>query len=269
MRKMLIVAACLAGIASGAHAQITTTPSSSANDLASALAGPGFNLTGSSLTTNTQNGFFNNGLAGVGINSGVVLTTGTLGCVGPSNTSTGCTGSGNGTTLGLEFTLDTSSLFFNYVFGSEEYNEFVGSSFNDLFTLVLDGPGFSNVNLAQIPGGGGVVSINNVNNGSNSAFFRDNTGGAFPIELDGLTTVLTASAMGLTPGATYTLAFNIFDVGDSSLDSAVFIQAGSLGTQNPSAVPEPSTWAFMIAGFGAIGLSLRSARRKHGNALTA
>lgn len=36
-----------------------------------------------------------------------------------------------------------------------------------------------------------------------------------------------------------------------------------------SEVPEPATWAFMIVGFGAIGASLRSARRKTINAVTA
>ena len=192
---------------------VDPTPSSDATAMGNALTGTGFHLTGATLTTDTQNGFFTNGSA-IGINQGVVLTTGSLNCVGNSNTSGSCTGGGSGSTLDLTFTLDSSSLFFNYVFGSEEYNEYVGSGFNDFFQLLLNGPGFSNVNLAQIPGGGGPVTIDNVNNGSNSTFYNDNAGGAFAFELDGFTDVLTASASGLTPGESYTLSFIIGDVGD-------------------------------------------------------
>jgi len=34
------------------------------------------------------------------------------------------------------------------------------------------------------------------------------------------------------------------------------------GTLNVQAVPEPATWAMMLLGFGAIGLSFRSRRRR-------
>jgi hypothetical protein len=34
----------------------------------------------------------------------------------------------------------------------------------------------------------------------------------------------------------------------------------------PPAVPEPGTWAMMLAGFGLVGLSLRSRREPHDNA---
>lgn len=262
MKKLYILGTSLLIFASqSAFAQITTTASSDANALGAALAGTGFNATGANLSTNTQNGFFNNG-AVIGINQGVVLTTGTLGCVGSVNNSGSCSGSGTGSSLVLDFTLDSSTLFFNYVFASEEYIEYVNSSFNDSFQLLLNGPGFTNVNLAQIPGGGGPVTINNVNHLSNSTFFNNNSSGLFPIQFDGFTDVLTASASGLTPGAGYTLSFNISDVGDSSLDSAVFIQGGTIGSiPTPvGGVPEPGTWAMMLLGFGAIGSSMR--RRK-------
>ncbi|MES2903838.1 MAG: choice-of-anchor L domain-containing protein [Pseudomonadota bacterium] len=264
MRKLSFIAGTAFALcaATPAFAQISTTSSTDAAAMGTALAGPGLTLTGSSLSSDTQNGFFNNGSV-IGINQGVVLTTGNLSCAGSANTTSSCSGSGTGSSLLLTFTLASDSLFFNYVFGSEEYNEFVGSSFNDSFQLLLNGPGFTNVNLAQIPGNGGPVTINNVNNGSNAAFFNDNSAGGLPFELDGFTDVLTASATGLTIGASYTLSFNIADVGDSSLDSAVFIQGGTIGTTpTPTgAVPEPSTWAMMLMGFGAIGVGLRRGRR--------
>ena len=256
-----IVGAALMASAMPAMA-VDTVLNNNGTQLGTALTGTGINVNSSTLTTNTQNGTFSNGLAGVGIDQGVVLSTGALSCVGSANTSTACSGNGNNSNLTLNFTTNSDSLFFNYVFASEEYNEFVGSNFNDFFQLLLDGPGFNNVNLAQVPGGGGAVTINNVNLGSNAAFFRNNTGGALPIGFDGLTTVLTASAVGLTAGANYTLSFIVQDAGDSTLDSAVFIGGGTVGTvETPvGAVPEPSTWAMMLVGFGAIGASMRRRR---------
>ena len=262
MRKLTIVSATLLACLATPALAVDTTASSDATAMGTALSGTGFHLTGATLTTDTQNGFFTNGSA-IGIDHGVVLTTGLLGCVGNSNTTGDCEGGGAGSTLNLTFTLDSDSLFFNYVFGSEEYNEYVGSNFNDAFQLLLNGPGFTDVNLAQIPGGGGPVSINNVNNGSNSVYFNDNSLGAYPFELDGFTDVLTASATGLTAGATYTLSFIVGDVGDTRYDSAVLIQGGTVGTTQtpPGAVPEPSTWAMMLLGFGAVGYTMRRRRK--------
>lgn len=261
-RIRILTTAALLGMAATPAIAADATASTDANALGAALTGPGFNLTSASLGGNAEAGTFTNGGA-FGIANGVVLTTGGVGCVGNSNSTTECTGGPTGadnSSLLLTFTVDSDSLFFNYVFGSEEYNEYVGSSFNDIFSLILNGPGFSNVNLAVLPGGG-VVSINNVNNSSNSAYYNDNSAGGLPFQLDGFTDVLTASATGLTAGAEYTLAFKVQDIGDSVLDSAVFIQGGTIGTVNPS-VPEPSTWAMMLLGFGAIGTALRRRRRK-------
>ena len=51
----------------------------------------------------------------------------------------------------LEFDFVTSSEFlsFNYVFASEEYPEYVGSKYNDVFAFFVDGPGLDHVNLSQ------------------------------------------------------------------------------------------------------------------------
>jgi len=60
---------------------------------------------------------------------------------------------------------------FNYIFGSEEYHEWVNTQWNDVFGFFLSGPGingtYSNgsINIAVVPGTTLPVSISNVNCG--------------------------------------------------------------------------------------------------------
>ena len=46
----------------------------------------------------------------------------------------------------------------------------------------------------------------------------------------------------------------------SGTELYTFIDDFRLGTANNGAVPEPSTWAMMLMGFGAIGVALRRRR---------
>lgn len=158
---------------------------------------------------------------------------------------------GNHDLAAIRFHDDAGNIFFNYVFASEEYNEFVNSSFNDSFQLLLNG-----VNIALLPNGD-AVTINNVNLGKNAGFYRNNTGPNslnLDTQYDGLTTVLTASATGLV-GLNH-FEFRIADVGDSSLDSGVFLQGGTFAAVNPT--PEPETMALLAPGL----MGLAAARRR-------
>lgn len=111
-------------------------------------------------------------------------------------------------------------LTFEYVFGSEEFNEFVGTQFNDVFGFFLNG-----VNIALLPDNVTPVSINSVNKGANPEYFTDNTAGIFQIEADGLTTKLTAQGNPLD--GTNTIKLAIADAADSVLDSWILIEGGS------------------------------------------
>jgi len=76
----------------------------------------------------------------------------------------------------LEFDFVTTSeyLAFDYVFGSEEYLEYVGSEYNDVFGFFIDGPGLDHVNLARIPNTEVPISINNVNHKKNKKYYINN-----------------------------------------------------------------------------------------------
>jgi hypothetical protein len=148
--------------------------------------------------------------------------------------------------LEFDFITVSDSAVFNFVFGSEEYNEFVNSTFNDVFAFFISGPGITGLqNIAMLPVFPPVpVSINNLNNGysipatpasgpcTNCAYFQDNTLGTYTTEYDGLTSILMAVAANLQPGETYHLKIAIADVGDHAYDSGVIIQTGSFTAPN-------------------------------------
>ena len=104
-----------------------------------------------------------------------------------------------------------------YVFASEEYPEYVGSSFNDVMAVFVDG-----TNCALVPGTATPVSINTVNAGANSQYYVDNQTGAsgYGTTYDGLTKPLVCSAP-VTPGVPATVRIVVADASDSIYDSAV------------------------------------------------
>jgi gliding motility-associated-like protein len=211
-------------------------------------------------------GFFDGSSTNLGISSGIVMTTGTIvnngsGPHGPNNAASsgmdnGSPGSGllsgliggaqtfNATTLEFDFVPYSDTVRFRYVFGSEEYPEFAppnNSGFNDVFGFFISGPGIAGMqNIAQLPGGGGVVSINNVNAITNSAYFINNGDGssfpqnnsAFFVQYDGFTKVLEAVSK-VQCGKTYHLILSIADVGDAFYDSGIFLEANSLSSKTP------------------------------------
>ncbi|MCX7594961.1 MAG: PEP-CTERM sorting domain-containing protein [Fischerella sp.] len=260
---------------------INITTTSNGNDLVNSILGSG--ITVSNVTYNgaaAASGLFTDGLSsGIGIDKGIILTTGNANlAVGPNNQD-GATGSNgfpgdadlnslipgfntyDAAVLEFDFESTTGDLFFNYVFASEEYNEYANTSFNDVFGFFLDG-----VNIALIPGTTTPVSINNVNGGNplgtnaqNPQYYINNDlsdgGPFFNIQYDGFTKVFTAQVKGLSAGK-HRIKLAIADAGDSILDSAVFIQAGTFSSEPPKDVPEPASLLGVLAvgAFGAASL---------------
>ena len=188
-----------------------------------------------------------------GIDGGVALTTGSLG--GPSGILKGPNGSdsksdsfgepgdsdldkivkpnstNDASVLEFDFVPSSNKITFSYVFGSDEYQEYVDSSYNDVFAFYVNGTNFATVDTAK---GKVPVTINTINHKLNSEFYRDNyvNRTSYNTELDGFTTLLTFEAP-VTAGKTNHIKLAIADTSDDALDSAVMIAAGSFKSNNP------------------------------------
>lgn len=200
-------------------------------------------------------GTFNGASSNIGLSEGVVMTTGTItgpnGPAGPNNQPDAGMDNGtagysllssiigentfNATVIQFTFIPSGDSINFRYVFGSEEYKEFVGTQYNDVFGFFLTGPNplggnYNNQNLAVIPSTSTTVAINNVNHQTNTSYYVDNEAlGGNSVQYDGFTTVLTASAS-VIPCSTYTITLAIADVADGIYDSGVFLEAKSFSS---------------------------------------
>ncbi|MBL8860462.1 MAG: choice-of-anchor L domain-containing protein [Planctomycetes bacterium] len=222
-----------------------------------ALVGPGVTITNVQYTgAPVAAGTFAGGTGIIGFAQGVVLSSGNVASVaGPSNvdpaTSTDNLRPGDAdldalvggltedaTVLEFDFECPTTSVFsFQYVFTSEEYDEWVNTQYNDVFAFFLNGQ-----NIALIPGTSTPVAINNVNcdnpynpgSGQNCALYTTNDctslGLGYPCtglatEMDGLTVVFSATGT-LHPGPNH-IKLAIADRGDRIYDSNVFIRGES------------------------------------------
>lgn len=256
-------------VASNQASAVTVTTSSDSNALVNSILGSGVSVSNVTYSGGINaSGFFTDGLSsGLGFESGILLTSGNASnAEGPNNSeaSTGVNGlpgdadlntlvpgstTNDAATLQFDFQSSGGDIFFNYVFASEEYNEFVNSGFNDVFGFFLDGQ-----NIAFIPGTTTPVAINNVNLDLNSVFYNNNnlaSGAPANIGYDGFTTVFTASALNIGQG-THTIKLAIADTGDSSLDSGVFIQGDTFSSTPTEPVSEPASMLGILA-FGALG----------------
>lgn len=218
---------------------------------------------------------FQSNQSGIGIASGFMMATGSCeNAVGPNDLGGSTTGGGNfgigdvdltalstfnmndAAILEFDFVANRANLDLDFVFGSDEYNEFVCGSVNDAFGLFLSGPGISGpftngaVNCALLPGTDVPVSINTVNlgtvgiNGSaanclqtdstwdqHAAYFIDNSSDttAWTTQFDGYTVVITASHP-LVVDSTYHLKLAIADAGDTAFDSGMFMYSTIVAT---------------------------------------
>ncbi|MES2680477.1 MAG: choice-of-anchor L domain-containing protein [Bacteroidota bacterium] len=238
-------------------------------NLLESLVGQGIVLKNYSITRATAEdafGFFEDEKASLGMKKGLLMTSGGISLLTAANTSQGFSRNNHlssynvrgkniiedtypelsrilkgqpptydACVIELDIVPTSDTLSFNYVFGSEEYDEYVGSTFNDVFGFFISGRGIEGEkNLAVVPGSDTPVSINTINGGeegttnegSNPSFYVRNIDGHLPIEYDGLTRLMEIRQR-VIPYETYHLKMAIADVADDALDSGVFIEGQS------------------------------------------
>lgn len=163
------------------------------------------------------------------IGSGIVLSTGSATDYsdGTNNTSGNTTSFGtsgdskltaiagyntyDASRFGFDFQATSNTVSFDFIFGSDEYPEYVNSSFNDTFGVFVTDKKTGKVEQVSFDNNGNSVGIN-------SAFMSAGSNG----ELDG-TTGLLRTETPVLKGQNYSIEFSIADAGDSVVDSTVFI----------------------------------------------
>lgn len=248
-------------------ANLSVTPAVPAESLVrnTLIGGDCFEVTNITSTgPDSALGTFTNGSASIGIQNGIVLSTGNVDVLSGPNDSISASGNYNGNfgsnlvqdpdlatltsleqwdvvKLEFDFTPTANKVQFEYVFGSEEYCEYVQAFFfNDAFGFFISGPGITGTkNLALLPNSNTPVSVNNVNYLNNSQYYVNNSqtlqdifclfeGAANlqDIQLDGWTTPLTAT-VDVIPCETYHIKLVLADITDEYVASSVFLRANS------------------------------------------
>jgi hypothetical protein len=255
---------------------ISVTPTNSTAVIGAALTAGNAGLVIDSITINSNGaggtlsiGTYTNVSGTYGIADGIVMSSGQVADFGDGPNVDGfhTTAYGVGATAPQDALLDSVSgaanyfdvteislnfhmqagfdtVFFDVVFGSDEFFEFVNTNFIDAFGLFVDG-----TNIAF--NGGFPISVNHPD------------GAAVPgTELDGViepgsSPVMTFSQLLANPTGPHTLTFIIADRGDSSIDStAYFARLGGQGQSpdpdpDPTPVPEPLSLLLMGTGLAA------------------
>lgn len=258
-------------------AQLTVVPQNSAAVLAQKLAGRGVAISNATLTCPLDAAAtFLTANSNLGLDSGIVLTTGTSktvsGFVGVNGTSANLASTNNGSPgdpqltplagrptfdacrLEFDFVPQGDSVQFDYVFSSEEYINSTCGPYNDVFAFFLSGPGITGTpNIARVPNTNIPVAVNSINSGipgstgnisnctamgpgSPFTAYYVDNATGTTITHRGFTTVLRAQ-QAVQPCGSYHLALTIADAGNATYDSGVFLKSGSL--QAPSYKVDP------------------------------
>ena len=238
----------------GLSQDLEVNQSLNAQQLVDILIGGGIQTMNATLTgAAISSGEFSGGPGNMGIEEGVILTCGSIFIApGPNNqggagqnvntggdpdlTALAGVNTNDACILEFDFIPQSSIVSFDYVFGSEEYHEFI-DQYNDVFGFFISGPGISgpysnnSKNIALIPLSHIPVSINTVNAGNpyGSAcdaceYFVNNTQNF--LQYDAFTTVLRAWA-NVIPCEVYHIKLAIADGVDHVYDSGTFLEANS------------------------------------------
>lgn len=234
-----------------AGVEIPINRNATAMQMANTIFGDGVNVVSASYTGDRDSsGIYTNGDAiSPGItpsDTGVMFSTGDLrgftnNNAGQSNLNTGTTTNSSGPNndplfnaaagantfdasyLDVDFIPTGDTMTMQFVFASEEYPEFTNSQFQDFVGVWING---TQVPLAI---GDGDIDPGNVNSGTNSNLFVDNTADQFNTEMDGFTLTMTLT-IPVNSGALNSIRIGIADVADNNYDSTLLVAGDSIQT---------------------------------------
>ncbi len=262
MRKVLF-AALFAPLGFFAQSNLSVTPNSSATQLAQTITGSGISVSNATLNCGPNAaGTFTYTGTNLGMTGGIILTTGLATDAAGNGANFVSVNNGNTFSdpdlmniesqatndvciLEFDFVPICNNINITFVFGSEEYPEYVGSSFNDGFGIFLTGPNpgggnYTGLNIGVLPNTV-PVSINNVNSGANAGYYVDNTTNPNnDIVYDGYTVPVT-SVTQVVPCSTYHMKIGIADAGDQAYDSGVFVGNNAVSCTNAPTVASSAT----------------------------
>jgi len=260
---------------------LAITTSTNAVDMVNALMCPGITVVPGSQSyvgASAASGFFSGGSGILAFDTGIVLTTGNATLLPGPNTKShfetdfsvnngaagyaplqainGGISTWDASVLSFSFVPTAGVVSFRVIFGSEDYNDYEETPYNDVFAFYLNG-----TNIALLPGTSSHINASTVHHYRNETYYTDNPAPSSPLNtrLDGLagnSTPLYATGP-VNAGQTNTIVVAIADTADRSLDSAVFLQMGSF-----QPVPLPATVLLMASGL--VGLAALG-RRRSGN----
>ena len=214
------------------------------------------------------------------LSDGILLTSGSAALPLTNTVNEFSVGGGSGSNAALSAlsgkdTNDANVLSFNFntaagqtsvsaqfVFGTDE---FPSQAVTDIFGFFVDG-----VNYAKFASGDLISNTP----GSPTNFIGNPVGGGlYGIEFNGLTQVFTVTGIlgAANADGTHTLTVGVADTDDEIFDSGVFISSLRAGTETSGGgivdtpppvgvIPEPETYALMVAGLALLGAVTR--RRK-------
>jgi hypothetical protein len=230
-------------------AELTYQTNASALTMANTIFGDGVVVTGASYTgSSNSSAVYSNGQLTGGVtpsNSGVILSTGnakdfTQSSGDPNrNTNTGTNTGGldndaafnaiagartyDASVLTVNFIPTGNVMTMQFVISSEEYPEYIGSLYNDVVGVWINGV------HVPITVGSGVSGVNNINGNTQPNLYVDNTQDQYNTEMDGFTVTLSLD-IPVKPGMVNTIRIGVADTSDTNYDTNLLIAADSVQT---------------------------------------
>jgi gliding motility-associated-like protein len=218
------------------------------------LIGPGLVTSNITFTGDLQQiGHFIANGSNIGLDSGVVMTSGYVANIVPPNmpsttiggpgdpevlataqsvtsnpAAANITSTNDAAVLEFDFVPNGDIVIFEFVFSSEEYLTYVNTVYNDAFGFYITGPNpaggnYNSQNMAIVPGTTEPITISTIHPGLNSQYYIGTPSGH---SFNGFTVPIQIE-FNVHCDSTYHFKFAIADCQDGILDTGVFLDGGS------------------------------------------